>query len=144
MRIRIDTADARPIWSQLEDQFRLLIGSGALAPGSAVPSVRDLARELVVNPATISKAYRSLTASGLLEVRRGQGTFVAADALQMGDAERGRELAQAAGRYAVTAKSLQVPLERAEQELQSSWNGLDAAPSADAARETKGEGDDDE
>ena len=130
MRMRIDPTDARPIWIQLEDQLRLLIGSGALEAGAAVPSVRDLARELVVNPATISKAYRALTDAGLLEVRRGQGTFVAADAPRLEDAERDRELARAAGRYAVAAKSLQAPLDEAEEQLQTTWRGMDGANSA--------------
>ncbi len=130
MRVRIDPTDARPIWSQLEDQFRRLIGSGALGAGAAVPSVRDMARELVVNPATVSKAYRVLTDAGLLVVRRGQGTFVAEEAPRFTDAEMSEQLHDAADRYVVAAKSLQVPLEGASRALESSWNGLDGASGA--------------
>ena len=54
--IRIDPSDATPIWSQIEEGLRRLVASGALKPGAAVPSVRDLARDLNVNPATVAKA----------------------------------------------------------------------------------------
>ena len=58
--LRIDPRDAVPIWKQIEDSLRRMVAAGALAPGAAVPSVRDLARDLGVNPATVSKAYQGL------------------------------------------------------------------------------------
>ena len=73
----IDPAAAAPIWRQIEDGMRRLVASGRLEAGAAVPSVRELARTLRVNPATVSKAYRRLTDAGMLAVRRGEGTFVA-------------------------------------------------------------------
>jgi GntR family transcriptional regulator len=72
----IDTTSAVPIWRQIEDGMRRLVASGRIEPGSVVPSVRELAKALRVNPATVSKAYRRLTETGLLTVRRGEGTFV--------------------------------------------------------------------
>ena len=69
--LRIDPTDATPIWSQIEEGLRRLVASGALAPGAVVPSVRDLARELRINPATVAKAYQRLTDAGVLTVRRG-------------------------------------------------------------------------
>ena len=74
--LRVDPAAAAPLWSQIEEGVRRLVASGTLAPGAAVPSVRDLARDLRVNPATVSKAYQRLTDAGVLEVRRGDGTYV--------------------------------------------------------------------
>ena len=74
--LEIDPASAIPIWRQIEDGMRRLVASGRLSAGSVVPSVRELARTLRVNPATVSKAYRRLTEVGLLTVRRGEGTFV--------------------------------------------------------------------
>jgi DNA-binding transcriptional regulator YhcF (GntR family) len=68
--LRIDPADPRPIWRQIEESVRHLVASGALVAGAPVPSVRDLARDLQVNPATVSKAYQRLTDAG---VRRGSG-----------------------------------------------------------------------
>jgi len=74
--LEIDPASAVPIWRQIEDGMRRLVASERIAPGSVVPSVRELAKALRVNPATVSKAYRRLTEAGLLMVRRGEGTFV--------------------------------------------------------------------
>jgi len=75
--LRIDAGDAVPIWTQIEDGIRSIVAKGALAPGTAVPSVRSLASELVVNPATVAKAYQRLADAGVLVVQRGEGTFVA-------------------------------------------------------------------
>ena len=54
--LRIDSRDSVPIWKQIEDSLRRMVAAGTLAPGAAVPSVRDLAHDLGVNPATVSKA----------------------------------------------------------------------------------------
>jgi len=56
--LRVNAADPVPIWSQIEEGVRRLVASSALAPGASVPSVRDLARKIRVNPATVSKAYQ--------------------------------------------------------------------------------------
>src|SRR5258708_25401964 len=76
-RIRVDPELANPIWSQIEESVRHLVASGALAPGAALPSVRDLARDQRINPNTVAKAYQRLAEAGVLETRRGEGTFVA-------------------------------------------------------------------
>ncbi len=68
----------------------------------AVPSVRALAAELLVNPATIAKAYQRLVDLGVLIVRRGEGTFVAPRPPILARAERGRTLRQAAEKFAAT------------------------------------------
>ncbi len=101
--IDVDPGDAVPIWRQIEDGVRRLVSSGALAPGEAVPSVRDLAKDLRVNPATVAKAYQRLTDEGLLEVRRGEGTFVSATPPPLSPAERGRLLREGARKYAGVA-----------------------------------------
>jgi GntR family transcriptional regulator len=90
--IHINPSNAQPIWSQIEEGVRQLVARGVLLPTSSVPSVRELAKELRVNPATISKAYRRLTDEGILEVRRGEGTFVSANppSLPRGDREQKR------------------------------------------------------
>lgn len=75
--IDLQPHDSRPLWAQIRDGVRDRIATGALATGEAVPSVREMAQRLRVNPATVAKAYRDLTEEGLLEVRRGEGTFVA-------------------------------------------------------------------
>jgi GntR family transcriptional regulator len=119
--LKIDPKDAVPIWKQIEEGVRRLAASGTLAPGSAVPSVRDLARELGVNPMTVSKAYQRLTEAGVLDVRRGAGTFVAAAPPGMTKSERIRLLCEAATRFVTAAAPLGVPVEEAVREVQAAW-----------------------
>jgi GntR family transcriptional regulator len=119
--LRIDPADATPIWSQIEEGLRRLVASGALAPGAAVPSVRDLARELRINPATVAKAYQRLTEAGILTVRRGDGTYVADKPPAMSKAERARLLRDAAIRYASLAATLGVSVEEAAEAVEAAF-----------------------
>jgi len=111
--LTVDPRNPLPLWRQLEEGVRNLVASGALAPGAAVPSVRELARELAVNPATIAKAYQRLSDAGVLEVRRGEGTFVAEGAPTLPRAERRRRLQQAAKSYAAHAATLGLGVEEA-------------------------------
>ena len=104
--LTVDPASPLPLWSQIEQGVGRLVASGALAPSRPVPSVRDLARELRVNPATVAKAYQRLVEAGVLEVRRGEGTFVSARPPALPRGERGRQLRDAAGRFAVSAHAL--------------------------------------
>ena len=119
--LRIDPSAATPIWSQIEDGVRRLVASGALKPGAAVPSVRDLAKDLRINPATVAKAYQRLTDGGVLTVRRGDGTYVADAPPAMSRAERTRILREAAGRFADLASTLGVAREEAEDALRAAW-----------------------
>ena len=73
----IATGSAEPIYRQLVDQARRLIAGGQLAPGDAMPSVRDIAQALALNPMTVSKAYGILEMEGVLTRRRGLGMVVA-------------------------------------------------------------------
>ena len=120
----IKPADAAPIWRQIEEGMRRLITVGALVPGAAVPSVRDLARELRVNPATVSRAYQRLTDAGVLSVKRGDGTYVADEPAQLTKSERHELLRDAAARYAGAAISAGVGLDEAAAELDSAWQRL--------------------
>ena len=123
--LRIDPSDATPIWSQIEEGMRRLVAAGALRPGAAVPSVRDLAKDLRINPATVAKAYQRLTEAGILTVRRGDGTYVAESPPPVSRAERSRTLRDAAARYASLAATLGVTPEEAAEALASAWRGLD-------------------
>ncbi|MGK7312279.1 MAG: GntR family transcriptional regulator [Candidatus Longimicrobiales bacterium M2_2A_002] len=93
MLISIDAADARPIYVQIMDEIRRAVVLGTVKPDDPLPSVRQLAGELKVNPNTVQQAYRELERDGLVYVRRGQGTFVAEEAAVQTDKER-RELAR--------------------------------------------------
>jgi len=89
--ILIDLDNAVPIYAQIERQIRALLGSGYWKAGDRLPSVRETAVRLEVNPLTVVKAYRHLQEEGLLETRPGSGVFAA----------RGAQIPKAARRDAV-------------------------------------------
>ena len=76
MFVRIERDSSVPISRQIADQIRAQCLSGALIPGTRIPSVRQLARDLAVNQNTVLRVYERLTAEKLLELRHGDGTFV--------------------------------------------------------------------
>ncbi len=82
----INPRDARPIYVQIKEGLCRLILSGAMATGERLPSVRELASQLAINPNTIQRAYRELESDGVLYSVSGKGSFVAA--LQEVDAGR--------------------------------------------------------
>ena len=122
--LRIDPADSRPIWRQIEEGVQHLVARGALAAGALVPSVRDLARELQVNPATVSKAYQRLTDAGVLIVRRGEGTFVSATPPTASDSRRNGRLHEEAVRYASLAVTLGANRDEALRTFEAAWSSL--------------------
>lgn len=117
----VDPSAAAPIWRQIEDGVRRLVASGALPAGAAVPSVRELARALRVNPATVSKAYRRLTEAGLLTVRRGEGTFVTDLTVEERTAEQQRLLDRGASDYIQVATRIGADRASAVRAVESRW-----------------------
>ena len=75
--ININFRDPRPIYEQVRDSFRQLILSGVLPAGEKMPSVRELAAQLTINPNTIQRAYEALEAEGYLCSVQGKGSFAA-------------------------------------------------------------------
>ena len=104
--LSIDTSDPRPIGRQIEEGILHLVTAGSLAPGEPIPSVRDLARDLRVNPNTVAKVFQRLGEAGFLETRRGEGTYVAENPPLPSAAERRARLTEAATRYATAATGL--------------------------------------
>jgi GntR family transcriptional regulator len=90
----IDPRSPTPLYEQIASRVRLAVAAGDLAPGDALPSVRALARELRVNPATVVQAYRDLAADGFVEIRHGQGTFIQEVAEFLRDEERATKAQQ--------------------------------------------------
>jgi GntR family transcriptional regulator len=122
--LHIEPTDPRPIWRQIEEGVQHLVASGTLAAGTPVPSVRDLARELQINPATVSKAYQRLTDAGVLCVRRGDGTYVAEAPPALPQETRERKLRDGAVRYAGLAVTLGGVEEEAVAFLREAWKSL--------------------
>jgi GntR family transcriptional regulator len=76
LTVDLDPRDARPLYLQILEEVRRALVVGALRAEDPLPSVRELASQLVVNPRTVLQAYRELEREGVIYVRRGQGTFV--------------------------------------------------------------------
>src|SRR5712692_6928161 len=96
-RFRLDLASGVPVYRQIIDQVCGGIASGSLAAGDQLPTVRQLAVDLAINPNTVVRAYRELDLGGLLETHQGTGTFISAQKIKRGNAERERQLAQIVG-----------------------------------------------
>jgi len=120
-RIRIDPTLPTPIWSQIEEGVRHLVASGGLSPGATLPSVRDLAREHRINPNTVAKAYQRLAAAGVVEARRGEGTFVAERPPALSAAARARLLREGAERFATLAVTIGATAADAAAAVEKAW-----------------------
>ena len=90
----MDLHSGMPVYRQVIDQVRGGIASGLLEAGDQLPTVRQLAVDLAINPNTVVRAYRELEFGGLLETHQGTGTFITAQKMKRADAERERQLAQ--------------------------------------------------
>ena len=94
IHFKLDLKSGVPFHRQIVDQIRFGIASERLLPGEQLPTVRDLAVQLEINPNTVRKAYSDLELLGILDTQQGTGTFVSHQQLEIGDAERRRMLRQ--------------------------------------------------
>jgi GntR family transcriptional regulator len=91
-QFKLDMASGVPVYRQIMDQVMGGIASGALAPGDQLPTVRQLAVDLTVNPNTVVRAYRELELRGVLDTQHGTGTFITQRKLKRSDVDRQRQL----------------------------------------------------
>jgi len=110
--LKIDPSRGVPIYRQIMDQIKYSIASAAIRPGDRLPSVRQLSLDLKVNPATIVKAYSELEHEGIIHTRRGMGTFVSEQRVEIDTVEKEAILGQLAERLIVEAVQLGVGAER--------------------------------
>ena len=122
--LQVDPAEAAPLWRQIEEGVRRLVASGGLSAGALMPSVRDLARDLGVNPNTVVKAYQHLVEAGVLSVRRGDGTYVADSPPAFRASERATLLREGALRFASSALTTGADLPEATTFLAAAWKAL--------------------
>ena len=117
----LNSADDRPIYGQIADRVKFAVAGGVLRPGDLVPSVRELSKQLVVNPNTVARAYRDLQTEGLLESVRGMGLQVAEGAVDRCRAAR-REMVRQRMRQAIE-EARQSKMDPAEIEaiLREEW-----------------------
>lgn len=123
MRLILDEHDGRPVYRQVADELEREIATGILRAGEALPALRVLAADLRINPNTVQQAYKLLAVRGLVEVRRGQGTYVRAARETKAPARMAREIANRALRDAYRHGLLASDLVRAIQELAPETRG---------------------
>jgi GntR family transcriptional regulator len=82
LHFQIDAHSGIPVYRQMVDQVKYYVAAGTLAAGDQLPSIRELAERLTVNPTTVVKAYNELVHEGVIELRHGRGAFVAEAARQ--------------------------------------------------------------
>jgi GntR family transcriptional regulator len=124
----LNSADDRPIYGQIADRVKFAVAGGVLRPGDLVPSVRELSKQLVVNPNTVARAYRDLQTEGLLESVRGMGLQVADGAVDRCRAARREMVRQRLRQVIEEARQSKMDPTEIEAILREEWargNGQD-------------------
>jgi len=103
MRFSVDTTSATPIYAQLIAQVKHAIASRILCPGDALPSLRELAGQLRVNPLTVARAYRELEQQGIVTTEHGRGSSISAQAREQSEDYRQETLTEVVDRFLVEA-----------------------------------------
>jgi len=124
-RINITTGSNTPIYRQIVDQVRLAVATDALPAGHAVPSVRGLAKQLLVNANTVAKAYGELVRDGVLDSQQGMGFFVARKRQIYSKGERLRRLRHAAGAFVHEAVFLDFAADEIRRAVEEKLAALD-------------------
>lgn len=100
---RLDFSSGVPVYRQLIDQVQLAIAAGTLTGGQQLPTVRQVAVDLAINPNTVMRAYRELEIRGILTTQQGSGTFVTPQKVEEADAKRQERLSRLAAECASKA-----------------------------------------
>ncbi len=128
LHLQIDPHSGIPVYRQIMDQFRYYVASGVLQPGDQLPSIRDLAQRLSINPTTVVKAYGELQHAQAIEMRHGKGVFVADRAVRVSDREREKALRRIARQLAVEASQMKAPADLVFEIVREELNNLAGEP----------------
>jgi len=118
-RFSLDLRSGVPVYRQIIDQVSGGIAAGSLAPGDQLPTVRQLAVDLSINPNTVIRAYRELEIRGVLETEQGTGTFIGHQTVRRDEAERQRSLNQLIGEFLARAGSAGFTVEELIEQLRT-------------------------
>lgn len=114
---RLDMHSGVPVYRQIIDQVLGGIAAGNLTPGHQLPTVRQVAVDLSINPNTVMRAYRELEIRGVLETQQGTGTFISAQKVKHDEVERQRQLTQLVGEFISRAGAAGFTLEELQEQL---------------------------
>jgi len=119
---RLDLHSGVPVYRQIIDQVRGGIAAGALRRGDQLPTVRQLAVDLSINPNTVIRAYRELEIRGVLETQQGTGTFISEQKIEVNGSERQRRLDQLVQEFVSRAGSAGFTVNDLMEELEGLRN----------------------
>ena len=108
MQLHISTSDGVPIYLQIANQVKYLIASGRLEAGNEIPPIRILARQLLVNPNTVARAYLELEREGLVQKRHGSGTYISENGSPLARKERLKIICERVDALLAEARHLEV------------------------------------
>jgi GntR family transcriptional regulator len=120
---RLDDQSGVPVYRQLIDQVMGGMAAGALAAGHQLPTVRQVAVDLSINPNTVVRAYRELEIRGVLETQQGTGTFISHQKVKRDDVERERQLTQLVTDFVARAGAAGFTIEDLLEQLRERQNG---------------------
>lgn len=127
LHLHIDPHSGLPVYRQIIDQIKYYIASGTLRFGAQLPSVRELAQTLSVNPTTIVKAYTELQHDEVIELRHGKGAFVSEPSFSASDLEKEKVVRRLARQLAVEAQQIGASYELVRRVLDEEWERLGPA-----------------
>jgi GntR family transcriptional regulator len=132
LHFQINPNSGVPVYRQMMDQVKYYIASETLKPGDQLPSIRELAQKLAINPTTVVRVYSDLEHEGVVEMRHGKGAFVTDAGHHMSAAERERTLRKLARHLAVEAVQMGAPagqvLKVVREELADLMEGEETGP----------------
>ena len=131
LHLQIDERCGVPVYRQMMDQFKYYVAGGTLRPGDQIPSIRELAAALAVNPTTVVKAYTELEREGVIEKRHGKGAFISVNAPALTAVEQDVALRRSAKLLAVEATQLQVSAPKVITVLREEMGALSDDRAAD-------------
>jgi len=124
---RLDPQSGVPVYRQLIDQVMGGMAAGVLTAGHQLPTVRQVAVDLAINPNTVVRAYRELEIRGILETQQGTGTFISQQKVKRDEVERQRQLTQLVGDFVARAGAAGFTIGELLEQLHERQNGSEKA-----------------
>lgn len=124
LHLHIDPHSGLPVYRQMIDQIKYYIASGTLKPGDQLPSVRELAQRLSINPTTVVKAYTELQHEEVIDLRHGKGAFVAERANEVSIFEKDKVVRRLARQLAVESQQIGASYELVQGILEEEWKQI--------------------
>ena len=124
MYLRLDHQSGEPIYRQIVEQVKYRVASGQLKAGEKLPSIREMAKDLKINPRTVVKAYEELQSAGLVVRRQGQGVFITELQAAMPAKMRHKAIADLASRLLSEASRMGASGEEVQAILKEVWESM--------------------